>query len=90
MSSYNRICAFLHAPGSNKPGAFKSSHGPNATRLFNTLIRKTACRRPFDSFFNPYSVTFNASSIDGQHYKEEANLLLAQLLLNHLRTVVLA
>ena len=80
-----RICMVLHAPGSNKQLAYRESHGMLATLAFNQMIRdNTACQRSSDFGFESFAVTLNASSIDGQHYFQEANILLAQLLLNAL------
>ena len=78
------ICALLHAPGDRKPKQFLGSHGRNATRRFNALIRERACRQLPDSIFDSYAPTVGALSMDGQHYPAATNILLAQLLLNHL------
>lgn len=76
-----RICGLLHAPGPNKPVAYLNTHGLNATIAWNALVAATACSAR-DRYFNPFTVTFNSTSIDGQHYGPVPNVLMAQLLLN--------
>ena len=82
-----QICSLLTAPGANKQPIYTISHGTNATVQFNTIIQNR-CTNPGDSLFDAYTPTKNATSIDGQHYFMEANLVIAQLLLNHLQALV--
>lgn len=82
--SWARICGLMHAPGRNKPVKYLTSHGLAATERFNAMVEE-ACGD--DHLFNPFSVTRNATSIDGQHYAGGPNLLLAQLLLNHVEAI---
>ena len=80
--AYRHICSTLHAPGENKGIKYLRSHGMGATVPYNQMIVKLACPRLGDAHFDAFAATLNASSIDGQHYYQEANILLAQLLLN--------
>jgi hypothetical protein len=84
-ANYARICGLMHAPGRNKPVKYLTSHGLVATAAFNAMV-EDACRG--DHLFNPFSVTREATSIDGQHYAGGPNILLAQLLLNHVEAIV--
>ena len=85
MASGVRTVWSLHpAPGRQKPPNFVKSHGPKATAKWNRLIQQHVCRRPGDSVFDAFTPTVNATSIDGQHYYAEANLVVVQLLLNHI------
>lgn len=79
-----RVCSLLHAPGNNKPVEYLHTHGMAPTEGFNALISASpsACKRPGDAMFDAFTPTRNASSIDGQHYPLEPNLVMAQLLLN--------
>jgi hypothetical protein len=83
------ICGLLHAPGANKPAQFLGTHGEAATRAFNAMVLQHACRRPGDFHFDAFAVTYNTTSIDGQHYAQRQNVLLAQVLLNQLRAAVM-
>ena len=77
------LCGFMHAPGvAKKPAKYLKSHGMAATVAFNARIMARACPLPIDAIVDHFAVTHNATSIDGQHYYQEANILLAQLLLN--------
>jgi hypothetical protein len=88
LASWPHVCGLLHSPEeSKKPIYYLTTHGRNATLGFNALIRRTACQRPGDAFFDAFSPTVNATSIDGQHYYQPTNMLLAQLLLNTLATM---
>lgn len=79
-----RLCSLLHAPGANKPLEYQGAHGFDATAAFNAIVLNATCTRPGDVHFDAFAVTNNATSIDGQHYFQEPNVLLAQLLLNML------
>jgi hypothetical protein len=83
------VCGLLHAPGANKRRAFLRTHGERPTRAFNSMILQNACRRPGDFHFDAFSVTYKTTSIDGQHYAQQQNVLLAQVLLNQLRAAAL-
>lgn len=85
--AWPRICSLLHAPGTNKPVEYLHTHGLEPTRNFNSLIAGSphACKRAGDAMFDAFTVTANASSIDGQHYPLEPNVLMVQLLLNQVR-----
>ena len=50
----------------------------------------SGCSRRGDSIFDTFAATANATSIDGEHYPAPINILLAQLLLNHVTAVVRA
>ena len=80
---YRLICGSLHAPGSGKPVAYLRSHGMEATIHYNALIRESAvCNAPGEAYFDSFAATLNSTSIDGQHYRQPENLIVAQLLLN--------
>ena len=83
-SGVRLICGLHPAPGRRRPQTYTKSHGLKATRGWNRKIQQHACRRPGDSIFDAFTPTLNATSFDGLHYWTEANLVLAQLLLNHL------
>jgi hypothetical protein len=87
-SNVSLICGLLHAPGANKPSAFLRTHGETATRAFNSMILQRVCQRPGDFHFDAFAVTYNTTSIDGVHYAQLQNVLLAQVLLNQLRAAV--
>ena len=60
-----------------------------ATRLWsNRGVQSTDPRfcMPWQPSFEAFAVTRNATSIDGTHYYQEPNILLAQLVLNALDT----
>ena len=82
------ICSLSPAPGRSKALAYRASHGPQATGSWNRWIQQHACQGPGDSLFDAFTPTTNATSFDGQHYYAEANLVLAQLLLNHIAGLV--
>lgn len=85
--TFSRLCGLMHAPGANKPVEYLRSHGLDNTTRFNRMIVERGCRAAGDFHFNPFAVTRNATSIDGQHYDHEANVVLAQLLLNHVAAI---
>lgn len=85
MASWRHLCGFMHSPDlSKKPVAYLVTHGHEATQAWNQWIFTRTCQRPGDRHFDAYTPTKNATSIDGQHYYQAPNLLLAQLLLNTL------
>jgi len=75
------LFATLHAPGSNKSPQFLSNFGHDATIRYNELIREHAAVLNA-TIFDAYAVTYEAPSIDGQHYFQGTNVDIAQLLLN--------
>jgi hypothetical protein len=75
------LFATLHAPGSNKSPQFLANFGHNATVAYNKLIVERA-RALKATVFDAYAITYEAPSVDGQHYYEATNVDLAQLLLN--------
>jgi len=74
----------LHAPGSNKLERWLATQGRKPTEAYNEMIREKACQNSNDFVLETFAVTQNATSIDGTHYFQEPNVLLAQLLLNAL------
>lgn len=87
-TGYRRVCALLHSPGGNKPEEFRKMNGLNATLAYNALIEaQCGGGSTGDSVFSPFTATANASSIDGQHYPQQPNVIVAQLLLNHLHAL---
>ena len=75
------LFATLHAPGSNKSPQFLPNFGHDATIAYNALIREHAAALNV-TVFDAYAVTYEAPSVDGQHYFQGTNVDLAQLLLN--------
>jgi hypothetical protein len=82
------ICGLLPAAGKNKMKRYLKTQGNARVREFNGLVRRHACQSPGDMHFDPFATTWNASSIDGTHYPEEPNILLAQLFLSMLNAMV--
>ena len=87
-STWRRVCGLLHAPGPLKPVEYLNVNGLPQTVAFNDAIVARACTSARESHFDPFTVTRNATSHDGQHYGQEANIVLAQLLLNHVAAIV--
>ena len=81
-----RVCMTVPAPGRNKPKNYLQRQGSGPTEVYNQLIRDFACLGSQDFVFEAFEVTRNATSIDGTHYYQEPNILLAQLVLNALDT----
>lgn len=80
------IYATMHAPGKNKDKTYERQYGLEATRAYNPLVRERAARVGA-VVLDAYAVTYNETSIDGQHYLEATNVDLAQLLLNLVATL---
>ena len=80
------LFATLHAPGSNKSPQYLYNFGHDATSLYNELIREHA-EELNATIFDAYAITYDAPSIDGQHYYQATNVDLAQLLLNLIATL---
>ena len=87
---YAIICGLLSAPETRRVKAlFLEKQSVAATRAYNALVRTASgCSSRGDAFFDAYTVTENRTSIDGVHYGAATNVLLAQLLLNHVAAVV--
>ena len=79
-----RVCMTLPAPGHNKPAQYLARQGLAPTLAFNQLVRDEACQGSSDFVLESFAITENASSVDGTHYYQEPNILLAHLLFNAL------
>ena len=78
------VCMTVHAPGRNKKAEYLERQGLAPTQAFNEMIRNGTCLGSNDFVLESFAVTRNATSLDGTHYLQEPNVILAQLLLNAL------